>query len=142
MAWPVISRCFAPMACNFQIYHNKSIINYQYFQVDDKYYVGVLLAVTSCFSGGLMNVLVSSCKHVSNSVLVNWSAIAGLVMSIIYCFTIDTSYILSYRIFYTTWTQWATFVGKLKSFRFGDTIELIQIYDVLNYSDLHFFCQL
>ena len=87
-------------------------------QVDDKYYVGVLLAVTSCLAGGLMNVLVSTCKHVSNSVLVNWSAIAGLVMAVIYCLTINTSYILSYRIVYTTWTQWATFVGKCKIIKY------------------------
>jgi len=77
----------------------------------DHYYIGVLLAVISCFSGGLMNVLISMCHDVSNSVLVSWSAVAGLVISIIYCLVNDKSYILSSNIVDTTLTQWLTFLG-------------------------------
>jgi len=77
----------------------------------DNYYIGVLLAVISCFSGGLMNVLISMCHHVSNCVLVSWSAVAGLVISLIYCLVNDKSYILSSHIVDTTLPQWFTFLG-------------------------------
>ena len=82
------------------------------FQQEDLYYVGVLLAVTSCIAGGLMDVMVAKCEDVSASVLVNWSAICGLAMSVIYCLAVDNSYILSPRIMTTTWTMWATYFGK------------------------------
>jgi len=75
------------------------------------YYIGVLLAVISCCSGGLMNVLISMCHDVSNSVLVAWSAVAGLAISLIYCVVNDKSYILSSHIVDTTLTQWLTFLG-------------------------------
>jgi len=58
-----------------------------------------------------MNVLISMCHDVSNSVLVAWSAVAGLAISLIYCVVNDKSYILSSHIVDTTLTQWLTFLG-------------------------------
>merc|ERR1711973_381799 len=58
-----------------------------------------------------MDVLVAKCSNVSTAVLVNWSAIAGFVIVVIYCKIEDSSYILSPRIYNTTWSQWATFIG-------------------------------
>jgi len=75
------------------------------------YYVGVLLAVTACLSGGSMNVMVSRLKHVSSNILVLWSAVSGILMSVIYCLSEGTSSILSYKIYETTWIQWTTFIG-------------------------------
>jgi len=75
------------------------------------HYIGVLLAVTCCIASGLMDVLVAKCSNVSTAVLVNWSAIAGFVIVVIYCKIEDSSYILSPRIYNTTWSQWATFIG-------------------------------
>ena len=77
----------------------------------DSYYLGVLLASISCLAGGSMNVMVSLCRHVSSNILVSWSAVSGVLMSVIYCLSEGTSSILSDRIFDTTWTQWATFFG-------------------------------
>jgi len=77
----------------------------------DSYYLGVLLATISCLAGGSMNVMVSLCRHVSSNILVSWSAVSGVLMSVIYCLSEGTSSILSDRIFDTTWTQWATFFG-------------------------------
>ena len=62
---------------------------------DDLYYVGVLLAVTACVAGGLMDVLVAKCEEVSASVLLLWTAISGLAISIIYCLATPQSEILS-----------------------------------------------
>ena len=75
------------------------------------YYIGVLLAVTACLSGGGMNVMVSRLKHLSSNILVLWSAVSGVLMSVIYCLTEGTSNILSNRIYETTWIQWTTFIG-------------------------------
>merc|ERR1719422_1433522 len=58
-----------------------------------------------------MDVLIAKCGNVSTSVLVNWSAIAGFVMAVVYCQIQGSSYILSPRILSTTWTQWATYIG-------------------------------
>jgi len=80
-------------------------------EVKDMYYVGVMLPVTSCVAGALRNVLVAKCSSVSTSVLVNWFAIAGLVLALIFCQIEDSSYILSSRITSTTWFQWVTYLG-------------------------------
>ena len=82
------------------------------FQATDLYYIGVILAVTSCLAGGILDVLIAKCGNVSTTVLVNWSAIAGFVMAVVYCQIQGSSYILSPRILSTTWTQWATYIGK------------------------------
>ena len=58
-----------------------------------------------------MNVMVSRLKHVSSNILVLWSAVSGVLMSVIYCLSEGTSSILSYRIYETTWIQWTTFIG-------------------------------
>ena len=77
----------------------------------DTYYLGVLLAVTACLSGGSMNVMVSKCKHMSSNILVSWSAVSGVIMSVIFCLSEGSSSILSDRIGSTTWLQWITFFG-------------------------------
>jgi len=46
------------------------------------YYVGAGLAATACCTSGLRDVLIAKCQGVSTPVLVNWSAIAGLIISI------------------------------------------------------------
>ena len=86
-----------------------------FLQARDLHYIGVLLAVTCCIASGLMDVLVAKCSDVSTAVLVNWSSIAGFVIAVIYCEISDSSYILSPRIYNTTWSQWATFIGKQMS---------------------------
>jgi len=58
-----------------------------------------------------MDVLVAKCSNVDTSVLVNWSTIAGFVITVIYCQIEDSSYILSTRIYNITLPQWATFIG-------------------------------
>ena len=86
-----------------------------FLQAMHLHYIGVLLAVTCCIASGLMDVLVAKCSNVSTAVLVNWSAIAGFVIVVIYCKIEDSSYILSPRIYNTTWSQWATFIGNQKT---------------------------
>ena len=78
----------------------------------ESYYIGVLLAVTACLSGGSMNVMVSTCKHVSSNILVSWSAVSGVIMSVIYCLSEGTSSILSNKIYDTTCVHWATLGGE------------------------------
>ena len=75
------------------------------------YYIGVILALTACLSGGSMNVMVCKVKHVSSNILVFWSAVSGVLMSVIYCLSEGTSSILSNKIYDTTWIQWSTFLG-------------------------------
>ena len=76
------------------------------------YYVGVILAVISCLTGSLRNVLVAKCTSVSTSVLVNWFAITGFFLAVIFCQIEDSSYILSTRIFSTSLSQWVTYIGE------------------------------
>jgi len=75
------------------------------------YYVGLILALVSCFCGGVMNVVVSKCSSVASPVLVNTSAVLGLAMSLAYCIGDSESLIISSRIYTTSWQQWATFGG-------------------------------
>merc|ERR1719445_1138960 len=58
-----------------------------------------------------MNVMVSTCKHVPSNILVSWSAVSGVIMSVIYCLSEGSSSILSDRIMETSWSQWMTFFG-------------------------------
>merc|ERR1719445_1294823 len=58
-----------------------------------------------------MNVMVSTCKHVPSNILVSWSAVSGVIMSVIYCLSEGSSGILSDRILETSWSQWMTFFG-------------------------------
>ena len=78
----------------------------------DSYYLGVMLAVTACLSGGSMNVMVSMCKHVSSNILVSWSAVSGVLMAVIYCLSEGTSSILSDKIYNTSWILWLTLFGE------------------------------
>jgi len=105
----VVLACKPPFLFNVIEKFNLTVGNQK--EVTDLYYIGVILAVTSCLAGGIMDVLIAKCGNVSTSVLVNWSAIAGFVMAIIYSLVADSSYILSPRIFSTTLTQWATYFG-------------------------------
>ena len=78
---------------------------------DDLYYVGVLLAITACLAGGFNRVLVAKCAEVSTSVLLLWSAIMGLAISIIYCLSTPESEILSADILHISWQDWALYLG-------------------------------
>jgi len=75
------------------------------------YYVGLILALVSCFCGGVMNVVVSKCSSVASPVLVNMSAMLGLAMSLAYCLGDSQSLIISSSITSMSWQQWATFGG-------------------------------
>lgn len=75
------------------------------------YYVGLILALVSCFCGGVMNVVVSKCSSVASPVLVNMSAMLGLAMSLAYCLGDSQSLIISSEITSMSWQQWATFGG-------------------------------
>ena len=78
---------------------------------DDLYYVGVFLAGMACIAGGLMDVLVAKCVEVSASVLLLWTAIMGLAISIIYCLNTPESEILSADILHISWQDWALYLG-------------------------------
>ena len=54
----------------------------------------------------------SRCSSVANPVLVNMSAVLGLVMSLAYCLGDPESLIISSRITSVTWQQWANFTGE------------------------------
>jgi len=75
------------------------------------YYLGLVLAMAGCVSGGAMNVLVARCRAVPSPVLVNVSAAAGLLLATLYCLLDPGSQLLGPRILTTTWAQWATFAG-------------------------------
>jgi len=105
----VVLACKPPFLFNVIEKLDLSVGNHK--EATDLYYIGVILAVTSCLAGGIMDVLIAKCGNVSTSVLVNWSAIAGFVMAVVYCQIQGSSYILSSRILSTTWTQWATYIG-------------------------------
>ena len=96
--------------------------------------MGLALAGTSCVSGGVMNVTVSRCSHVPryntraqvhlaspdhtshhtvtpSPVLVNVSAVCGLLMATLYCLLDTRALILSPGVTSITPSQWATFIG-------------------------------
>jgi len=77
----------------------------------DLYYVGLILALISCLSGGVNNVVVSKCRSVASPVLVNMSAVLGLAVSLAYCLGDSESLILSSRVTSMSWQKWATFGG-------------------------------
>ena len=80
---------------------------------DDLYYVGVFLAGTACIAGGLMDVLVAKCEEISASVLLFWTAILGLAISIFYCLNTAESEILSADILHISWQVWALYLGEM-----------------------------
>lgn len=93
------------------LFHSYS---HKQWMTDDEYnlyYVGLILALISCFCGGVMNVVVSKCSSVASPVLVNMSAMLGLVMSLAFCLGDAESLIISSRITSVSWQQWATFTG-------------------------------
>ena len=81
---------------------------------DDLSYLGIFLAVTACIASGLMDVLVAKCVEVSASVLMLWTAIMGLVISIIYCLNTAQSQIFSADFLHITWRDWALYFGQFK----------------------------
>ena len=52
------------------------------------------------------------CSSVASPVLINMSAMLGLVMSLAYCLGDPESLIISSRITSVTWQQWTTFTGQ------------------------------
>ena len=52
---------------------------------------------------------------VASPVLVNMSAVLGLVVSLTYCLGDSESLILSSRVTSMSWQQWTTFLGQLQS---------------------------
>ena len=92
--------------------------------------MGVTLAIVSCLSCGAMEVLVSACSQVSinqsehsnsNNILLQcqvsttvcllWSAVAGLIISVVYCKLSGSSMILSSEIVNINVSEWLSFVG-------------------------------
>ena len=100
---------------------------------DDLYYVGVFLAVTACITGGLMDVLVAKCEEVSASVLLLWTAMMGLAISILYCLNTPQSEILSPHILHISWQDWALYLGE------SPLLSLVQIL-LRNQAFCAFFC--
>ena len=78
---------------------------------DNLYYIGVSLAVTACCTGGLLDVLVARCEGVSTPVLVNWSAILGLGIAVLYSQLQSASSILSADIIKIGWADWLILIG-------------------------------
>jgi drug/metabolite transporter (DMT)-like permease len=78
---------------------------------DDLYYVGVALAGIGGFMGGLARVLIVKCEGVSIPVLVTWSAIWGILLSVGYCLLQPGSYILSSSIFMISFKNWLILLG-------------------------------
>jgi len=70
------------------------------------FYVGVILASTGCVTGGLMDVLIAKCQGVSTAVLVCWSAICGLVITILSSLIMSNSRILSSNIVSISLSDW------------------------------------
>ena len=61
----------------------------------------------------------------ASPVLVNMSAVLGLVVSLAYCLGDSESLILSSRVTSMSWQQWTTFLGQLQSiFLFPMTVKL------------------
>ena len=81
-------------------------------QEDDMYAIGVVLAITACVSGGLMDVLVAKCENVSASVLLLWTAMFGLVIAVIYGVLHPGSNILSRNCLNIPPQDWGIFFGK------------------------------
>ena len=79
---------------------------------DDLYYLGVFIAVIACVTSGLMDVLVAKCEEVSASVLLLWTAIMGLAISVLYCLNTPQSEILSPDILHISWQDWALYLGE------------------------------
>jgi len=75
------------------------------------YYLGVALAAAACCTGGLMDVLIAKCEGVSTPVLVNWSAISGLGISISFSVLQSTSRILSPEMTLISWSDWLILTG-------------------------------
>ena len=81
---------------------------------DDLYYLGVFLAGTACLASGLMDVLVAKCEDVSASVLLLWTALSGLAISVIYCLSSPQSQILSGGLLQISWQDWALYLGEVR----------------------------
>ena len=92
---------------------------------DDLYYVGVFLAGTACLATGLMDVLVAKCEEVSASVLLLWTAMMGLAISVLYCLNTPQSEILSPHILHISCQHWALYLGE------SPLLSLVQIPPVL-----------
>ena len=75
------------------------------------YYVGAYLALTACCTNGLMDVIIAKCEGVSTTVLVNWSAITGLVIAIIYSQFDPRSCLLSADIVTINLSDWGVLLG-------------------------------
>ena len=78
---------------------------------DSLYYVGVYLALTACFTNGLMDVVIAKCDGVSTTVLVNWLAIPGLIIAIVYTQFDPKSAILSSAIVNISLYEWLILLG-------------------------------
>ena len=81
-------------------------------EADETYAVGVVLAITACVTTGIMDVLVAKCEDVSTAVLVLWTAVIGLGISVLYELLHSGSNILSLDIINIPALDWAIFVGK------------------------------
>jgi len=94
------------------------------------YFVGVYLALTACGTNGLMDVIIAKCEGVSTTVLVNWLAIPGLVIAVIYTQFDARSCILSANIVNISAYDWfillaTAVIGLLASITMCQAIKMI-----------------
>jgi len=79
---------------------------------DNLYFIGAALAGTGCVTGGLTRVLITKCgEGVSIPLLVNWSALWGIIFSAGFCFFQPGSSILSPSITTISARDWLIFLG-------------------------------
>jgi len=68
-----------------------------------------------------MSVLIAKCEGVSTPVLVNWTAISGLIISISFSLIESASHILSPEILNISWSDWLILTGLAVSGLLGFT---------------------
>jgi len=78
---------------------------------DRRYYLGCALAGTATLTGSLMHVLISKSEHVSNTVHLTWTAICGLVISVVFSQVDHQSRLFSIDITSITWSDWIILLG-------------------------------
>ena len=78
---------------------------------NDMYYVGVIIGLSAAIAGGLLNITVSFCKDIHSLVLLWWSGIGGLLVSVISANVDSQRQILSPDIIHIDLYVWLAFWG-------------------------------
>ena len=89
-----------------------SLLQLDPIQTDERFTIGVVLAIIACLTGGMMDVLVAKCENVSTSVLVLWTALLGLLIAVTYGLLNPGSLILSHNVVNIPARDWAIFIGQ------------------------------